>query len=98
MTIREYIVRRGKWVGGLTVLFLVVVLLFTFVPHAHLTNNAYRAWLSMAVVPLLALRFAITWRTRCPRCGGGLSSLMRSTRSPSTDIDHVCPHCGVNIR
>jgi hypothetical protein len=74
-----------------------VVLLFTFVPHAHLTNNAYRVWLLVAVVPLVALRFAIPWRTRCPRCGGGLYSLVRSTSSPATDIDHVCPHCGVSI-
>ena len=97
MTIREYIVRRGKWANGVTLLYVVVIALFFFVPHPHLSNNAYRVRLLAAVVPLVALRFAITWRTRCPRCGGGLSSLVRSTSSPKTDIDHVCPHCGVRI-
>ena len=97
MTIREYIVRRGKWVNRVTLLFVVVVALFVFVPHRHLSQNVYRGWMLAAVVPLIALRFVIPWRTRCPRCGGGLSSLVRSTASPTTDIDHVCPHCGVSI-
>jgi hypothetical protein len=97
LAIREYIVRRGKWVNGVTLLFVVVVVLFTIVPHPHLSNNTYRVWLTVGVVPLMALRFAIAWRTRCPRCDGGLSSLVRSTSSTATDIDHVCPHCGVSI-
>ena len=97
MTIREYIVRRGKWVNGVTLLWFVVVLLFFFVPHSSLSANVYRGWLLAAVVPLVTLKFAIAWRTRCPRCRGGLSSLVRSTASPKTDIDHVCPHCGVSI-
>jgi hypothetical protein len=97
LTIREYILRRGKWVTGVTLLWLVVVLLFAFIPHSSLSNNAYRGWLLAAVVPLVSLQFAIGWRTRCPRCGGGPYSLVRSTSSPATDIDHVCPHCGVSI-
>jgi hypothetical protein len=97
LTIREYIVRRGKWVNGVTLLWFVVTLLFFFVPHPSLSTNVYRVRLLAAVVPLVTLKFAIAWRTRCPRCGGGLSALVRSTASPKTDIDHVCPHCGVSI-
>jgi hypothetical protein len=97
LTIRKYIVRRGKWVNGVTLLWFVVTLLFFFVPHSSVSKNVYRGWLLAAVVPLMSLIFAIGWRTRCPRCRGGLYSLVRSTSSPKTDIDHVCPHCGVSI-
>ena len=93
---REYIVRRGKWLTRVTLFWLVVVLLFAFVPHSSVPKNVYRGWLLAAVLPLMSLIFVIGWRTRCPRCGG-LYSLVRSTRSPKTDIDHECPHCGVSM-
>jgi hypothetical protein len=74
MTIRDYIKGRGRLLRVLTFGWFVlpVALIFIF-PERAKTSGIM--WLAVGYVVMAAIRYAIAWQTRCPRCGKSLWSV-----------------------
>jgi predicted RNA-binding Zn-ribbon protein involved in translation (DUF1610 family) len=97
MTIREYIQGRARLLRVLTFGWFVlpVALIFMF-PHRAKTSAIL--WLAVGYVAMVAIRYAIAWQTRCPRCGKSLWSVTtRATPPFSKIITYSCPKCGVSL-
>jgi ribosomal protein S27AE len=97
MTIRDYIKSRGRLLRVLTFGWFVlpVALIFIF-PERAKTSGIM--WLAVGYVVMAAIRYAIAWQTRCPRCGKSLWSVtMRATSPLSKIITCSCPKCGVSL-
>jgi hypothetical protein len=97
MTIRDYVKGRGRLLQVLTFGWFVlpVALIFIF-PERAKTSGIL--WLSVGYAAMAAIRYAIAWQTRCPRCGGSLWRVTMRAASPfGKIITYSCPKCGVSL-
>jgi hypothetical protein len=97
MTIREYVGRRGRLVRNLSFFWIVlpVALVFAFPVQAKTSGIA---WLVVGYLAMVAVRYAIAWQTKCPRCSASLHKITMKAAGPNFGgtIDS-CPHCGVSL-
>jgi len=97
MTIREYIKGRAVLVRYLSFGWIVfpMVPIFAFPERA---KTSWIAWLAIGYVLMAAVRYAIAWQTKCPRCGTSLLRITMGTAGGSfVKSADACPQCGVGF-
>ena len=97
MTIREYIKGRALLVRYLSFGWIVfpVVPILAFPERA---KTSWIAWLAIGYVVMAAVRYAIAWQTKCPRCGTSLFRITMGIAGGSfVKSADACPHCGVSV-
>ena len=97
MTIRDYIAGRGRLVRNLSFCwFLLPVALVFIFPEQAKTSGI--TWLAAGYIAMVAVRYAIAWQTKCPRCGRSLLKItMQAARPRFVRALDSCPHCGVSL-
>jgi hypothetical protein len=98
MTIREYIVKRGRFVQGFSLLCAIGILgtVFSFRPTS--TRTADKVWILVAVILIFSINWVIGFVTKCPRCKGSLGSLVSRVSSGwGNKTIGICPHCHVSL-
>jgi hypothetical protein len=98
VTIREYIVRRGRLVQGFSLLCVIALLAMSLFFHPSSTRTADKTWILVCVALVFSINWVVGFLTKCPRCKRTLGSLVSqiSTGWGNKTIS-VCPHCGVNL-
>jgi hypothetical protein len=98
MTIREYIVRRGRFVQGFSLFCAIVGLVVFLFLDPYSTKTTGKGWIVPHFVLILAICWFIGLTTKCPRCGRNLGSLV-SQVSSGWKVQWLagCPHCGVSF-
>jgi hypothetical protein len=97
MTIREYVVRRARFVQGFS-WFWAIALLGMAMYHPTLIRTPDKAWILAIVVAVLSIDWVVGFTTNCPRCNRSLRSLVSKVSAAwGNKTIGSCPHCGVSL-
>jgi hypothetical protein len=98
MTIREYIVRRGRFVQGFSLFCVIIGLAVLPFIDPYSTKTTGKAWIVGYFAMVLAVGWLIGFMTKCPRCQRSLGSLVSQVSSGwRVNLPAACPHCGASL-